>query len=203
MRTLGGEVGPGIKRWCSHADTVLMRTTILALLMLIGATAPAYGEIEKLATSCERGLCFHWWPKLPSIEGWHQDREESFNFGANALAPEGFTFANAEVVMYAKAVYKPREPELESLEDLIKRDQRDFAANVPGVAITEALPIKTADGQSLRSLTFFPTNKGNWERVAYGEEGDFYLIFTISSRSLDGYTSSATAYEAMIRRYSE
>lgn len=169
----------------------------------MASSVPALAEIEKLATSCEKGLCFHWWPKLEPMEGWHQDREQSFNYSVNALAPDGASFANADTVMYAKAVYKPREPEIKSLEELIARDRRDFAANVPGVEITEALPLSTADGQLLQSITFFPTGKGNWERVAYGEEGDFYLIFTISSKSLSSYNSNVKAYEAMISQYRE
>lgn len=195
--------GDKIKGLSRQADTVSMRAALFALLMLLSVTDAAFADIEKLATSCERGLCFHWWPKLPEIDGWHHDREQSFNYGINALAPDGFSFANADTVMYAKAIYKPRKPEVTSLEDLIEHDLRDFAANATGVEITEAPALRTADGQSLRSLTFFPAKKGNWERVAYGEEGDFYLVFTISSRSLDGYLASAKAYEEMIRRYRE
>lgn len=180
-----------------------MRIAAFALSVLIGIGLPAFGEIEKLATPCETGMCFHWWPKLGPINGWKQDRELSFEYAINALAPVGATFSNAETVMYAKAVYKPREPKITSLADLIARDRKDFAANVPGVEITDALPLTTADGQTLFSITFFPTKEGNWERVAYGEEGEFYLIFTISSRSLKGYNANIKAYEQMIQSYRE
>src|SRR5207237_10269165 len=109
------------------------------------ACSPAFAEIEKIAIPGERGISFHWWPKLPSVVGWHHDREQSFQFGVNALAPDGFTFANAETVMYAKAVYKPREPEAKSLELLIEKDKKTFAAHIPGVAIEEVAPLTTAN----------------------------------------------------------
>lgn len=160
-----------------------------------------YAEIERIAAPGENGLSFYWWPKLAPIKGWHQDREHSFFYGANALAPDGFTFRDAEAVMYARALYKPRSPEIKSLEILIKNDRKDFEANVPGVSIKEVAPISMADGKKIRSFTFFPTKGGNWERVSYGEEGEFFLVFTVSSRSQSGYNAAAIAYETLISGY--
>ena len=138
---------------------------------------------------------------MASLDGWHQDREHSFFYSANALAPDGFTFKNAESVIYARALFKPRTPEIKSLETLIENDREDFEANVPGVSIQEVAPLSTADGQKLRSFTFFPTKDGNWERVSYGEEGEFYLVFTVSSRSQSGFNSAVVAYEKLIAGY--
>ena len=161
----------------------------------------AHAEIEKFAVPSDKGILFHWWPKLDPLDGWHQDKEFSLFYSANSLAPDGFTFKNAETVMYARAIYKPREPNIKSLEELIEEDKKDFELNVPGVLITEVAPISTLDGQKLKSLTFFPTKTGNWERVSYGEEGDFYLIFTISARSQSGFTAFEGAYEKLITTY--
>jgi hypothetical protein len=144
---------------------------------------------------------FHWWPKLRPLSGWHQDRELSLLYSANALAPDGFTFKNAETVMYAKAIYKPREPNVKSIKELIEKDKKDFEANVPGVLIQEAGSLFTGDGQELRSFTFFPATAGNWEHASYGKEGEFYLIFTASSRSKSGFESAARAYEKLVASY--
>ncbi len=59
----------------------------------------------------------------------------------------------------------------------------------------------TSDGSELESFTFFPAGKGNWEQVAYGEEGDYYLVFTVSSRSKDGFEKSWGAYEQFVKNY--
>lgn len=178
-----------------------MRLTYAIISFFLMISSAAYAEIEKIAIPAEKGFSFYWWPKLVPVDGWHQDREHSFIYSANAFAPDGYTFKNAESVIYAKAIYKPRQPETKSLEALIENDKKDFEANVPGVLIKEVTPPLTANGKKLRSFTFFPSNTGNWERVSYGEEGDFYLIFTISSRSLAGFNSSVGAYEKFISRY--
>jgi hypothetical protein len=172
----------------------------LVLLML---SASASAEMEKTALSCETGMCLYWWPKLPPIKGWHQDREQSYNYRANALAPDGFTFADAETVMYATAFFKPRIPETRSLEMLIANDKKQFLVETPGITITETKVIMTADGKRLRSFTFFPTKQGNWERVSYGEEGEFDLVFTISSRTEMGYDRAIATYESLLGSYRE
>jgi hypothetical protein len=176
---------------------------LLLALVLISTSASA--EIEKRAVPCDatERICFYWWPKLPQAAGWHQDLDHSYMYSANALAPEGFTFANAETVIYAKALYKPRSPETKSLGQLVKDDKERFLKDVPGVKIAKAKAIKTADGKDLASFTFFPAGEGNWERVSYGEEGEFYLIFTVSSRTKNGLESALPAYEAMLRGYKE
>lgn len=173
------------------------------LLLILSATLPVSAEIEKLGHACETGICLYWWPKLVPIDGWHHEPGPSQKYGANALAPDGSTFIDAETVMYAKATYKPRVPEIKSLEALIENDKKDFAANVPRVVIADAKSLITGDGKKLNSVTFFPGAQGNWERVSYGEEGEFYLLFTISSRTKDGYEKALPAYEAMIRGYKE
>ena len=142
-----------------------------------------------------------WWPKLTPIEGWHQDREASLFYGVNALVADGLTFKNADSVMYARASYKPRSPEIKSLEALIESDRKDFEANVPGVSIQEVAPLSTIDGQKFRSFTFFLTTGGNWERVSYGEEGEFYLIFTASSRSRSDFDAVVSTYENLVVSY--
>lgn len=180
-----------------------MRRLATIAVLLIMLAAPAAAKIEKIAIPCKTGLCLYWWPKLPALKGWHHDQENSLYYAVNALAPDGFTCSNAETVMYAKADYKPRMQETKSVDELIANDKKDFMANRPGVIISEVASLETGDGQKLRSLTFFPTGKGNWERVSYGEEGDFFIVFTITSKSKAGYDKTVGAYERLVERYKE
>jgi hypothetical protein len=170
-----------------------------ATLLLISATTHA--EMEQIATSCEREFCFYWWPKLPEVKGWHHDHDQSLSYGINAQAPDGYTFANAKTVIYAKAPYKPRMPETKTLEMLISDDKRQFLLDYPGIQIKEVKSLITADGQVLRSFAFSPKTKGNWEQVSYGEEDDFYLIFTISSRSKEAFAAMYPDYKRFINNY--
>ncbi len=175
-----------------------------SLLVVIALTAfgsVARPEVDKLAQPCDEKICFHWWPRLPEIKGWHHDHDQSLHYGANALAPDGSNFADAEAVIYALALYKPRMPETKSLQTLIDDDKAEFRARDSTIKIEEAKSITTADGQKLRSFEFVPAQTGNWERVAYGEEGDFYLVFTVSARSRDAYKKAGGAYEELLSHY--
>ena len=101
-----------------------------ALVLLFGwllLAAPASAEIEMVAAPTDRGPVYHWWPKLVIPAGWHHDRNFSFYYSLNAIAPEGVSFDDAHTVMYAKAMYKPREPQVKSLKCSSTTIKRPFA----------------------------------------------------------------------------
>ena len=176
----------------------------MRVLLLLAATMHlAHAEIEKIAIPGEDGSSLYWWPKLNQIESWHHDRGASLQTSSNVLVPDGFSFANSEIVMYARALFKERIPEIHSIEELIESNKASFLGKIPDLEIEEVAPMVTGDGVELRSLTFAPTSQGNWERVSFGEEGDFYLVFVVSSRSEDGYEKSAEPYKRMIGEYKE
>ena len=179
-----------------------MNKTFLALILLV-LCAPVSAEIEKIALPCNTGMCLYWWPKLPKIVGWHHERESSYSISANALAPDGNTFKNADTVIYAKAFYKPRLPQTKSLAQFIADDKQQFLGNSPDIVISEVDELSSSDGNKFQSFTYFPALAGNWERVAYGEEGEFYLVFTISSRTKAGFEKAITAYKSLVASYSE
>ena len=128
---------------------------------------------------------------------------ESLQFQVNALAPNGSSFSSAEVVIYAKAIYKPRHPEATSLEYLIETDKHEYGLHVPGVKVREFESLATSDGQKLRSLEFTPTQGGEWDWISYGEEGDFYLIFTLSAQSQSAYRKAIPVYRQVVEAYRE
>jgi hypothetical protein len=69
--------------------------------------------------------------------------------------------------------------------------------------VSEIAPLTTGDGQKLRTLTFFPKDSGNWEYVSFGEEAEYFLVFTVSSRSKSELEKALPAYHALIRGYKE
>jgi hypothetical protein len=169
------------------------------VLFLLAATANA--EIQKIATPTESGIQLQWWPKVRPPPGWHFDSGSSHHFGFNAIAPDGSTFSKAKTVMYANAQYKPRVPEAKSLAQLIDGDISDFHQAYPGMAVTVESPVLTADHKQLKLVTFAPSAGGNWERVAYGEDAEFYLLFTVSSRTKDGLERAMPTFKAMVASY--
>jgi hypothetical protein len=176
---------------------------VFAGAVLAVTAASSFAEIEKFSIPNQKGMSFYWWPKLSPAAGWKQDRESSFRHGINAIAPDGKSFGAAETVMYARAVFKPRVPEVKSLAELVENDKKAYLANVAGVTVRDAPSISTADGRKLVSLIYTPREKGNWERVSYLDEGEFYLVFAITSRTEAGFNASAKAYEDMVSQYRE
>jgi hypothetical protein len=174
---------------------------IVGLLSLFASTI-AHAEIEKTATICEQGICPSWWPKLPVIKGWQQDKEQSVKANLNAQAPVDSNFVEAETIIYANAVYKSSEPNVTTLQKFIDDDILRFKAEFKDVEIKNVSSIKTANGIALKSLTFFPNKVGNWEQVSYGEEGEYYLVFTISSRSKISFDKYVGDYHLFVNGYS-
>lgn len=170
-------------------------------IFVLLAPSLALTEIEKIATPCENGMCFHWWPKLHKVEGWSHDRSASLANNINIQTIEGSNFSNSGTVIYARAIYKPRRPEIKSLSQLIEHDKTDFQKSENGITIKPSKSLSTSLGDQFETLTFFPATQGNWEQVAYGEEDDFYLLFIISSRTKEGYLSSLPAYTSFINSY--
>jgi hypothetical protein len=180
---------------------MLRRSVLMGVLLLLPLVASP--EIEKVGQVCDKGICLAWWPKLDPARGWHHDDGASWAIGANVQIPDGFTFSNAEAVIYAKASYKPRIPKTTSLDILIQNDKDDFLKHDPSMTITKVPSLKTKDGNALETYTFFSTNMGDWEEVSYGEEGDFYLIFTISSKSHAGFLSVLPVFERYVAQYKQ
>jgi len=180
-----------------------MKVFIAICSAIVLFTLSPRAEIEKRAEICERGICLYWWPKLPPLKGWHQDGGSSKKYGVSALAPDGSSFANASAVIYAKAAYKPRMPETDSLEKVIANDQKTFRSKFAAIVITETDGLLTADGKKMRTFTFFPKSTGEWEEVSYGEEGEFYLIFTLSAHSREAFEKTLSTYRDLVGRYKE
>jgi len=175
-----------------------LASVTITLLFLSGA---ASAEIEKIATPSESGIRFLWWPKVSPPAGWHFDDGSSHQYAFNAIAPDGSTFSDAETVIYAKANFKPRAPEVKSIESLIEQDISSFKSSDPGIAATREKPLLSGDDKQFQVVAFAPGAGGNWERVAYGEEGEYFIVFTVSSRTQEGLALATPAFNAMVAGY--
>jgi len=183
-----------------------MRKALLAITVLFSLSANA--EIWREARTCANSnqMCFYWWPKLKDIKGWEQDILHSYHYKMNTQVPTGLTFANAETVIYARAVYKPRMPGTKDLEQFIADDKADFLNHDPALSISQLELLKDKKGRSFIIYKFTPTEKGNWEQIAYSEEVDsdgneYYLVFVLNSRSEYGYKKALDDFHKFISSY--
>jgi hypothetical protein len=182
-----------------------MARTFQLCLLLAGLLLHSYAEakIERLALACGNAICPRWWPELAPPKGWVHDRTYSAHYNVNAVCEEGKSFKDAEVVMYANAVFKPRVPQHKTLEEFIAGDLASFRTKHQGLVIKQSSDLKTSDGKQVVSWTLDPSGSGQWERTAYLEEGDFYIVFVISSRSQAGRDSQMQTFEQWIASYKE
>ena len=181
-----------------------MKTTMPGLVLALALALPVNAAIEIVDTPSSAGPVRQWWPKVAPPKGWEHDREHSVAYGINAMVPSGKTFANADTVMYAKAMYRPRELQLRDVDALIDRDRRKALTQDPPRKSALAPGLKTADGKPLKTVTFIPARgEGNWERVAYAQEGDYFILFAVSSRTRKGYDGARSAFEQMLKAYRE
>ncbi len=176
---------------------------LVAAIVFLGASTSSHAEVEKFATPSASGMHLYWWPRVPAVEGWIQDRDASAANSIFALVPTGQSFQDAPTVIYAKAVFKARVPDLTSLSAFVEDDKKGTLANAPGTTAVSAKPMTDGDGRGLVSLVFRPRSDGNWEQVSYLEEGEFYLVFAVSARNEAAFNSARTSYEWLVSHYKE
>ena len=168
---------------------------------ILHADAPAAAEIETVAVETKTGKLERWWPKVAPPKGWHHDRPNSLNYNLNAMAPEGDSFSNAEVVLYARAVKKASDTSLHSLADFIARERNSFLKRTPGYTVREEKALVTKEGAGMPVRSFVPKTDGNWERVAYLEDNDHWLVFVASARSKKALDGVLRNFQAMAWQY--
>jgi hypothetical protein len=181
------------------------------LLTWASISSPSVAGIEKIMLVCDRGLCPYYWPQVDVPDGWFHDREASYQFDFNAIAPLGQTFSHAEAIIYGKAIYKPRQPETKSLLQLMAEDKERFEQKGSGAKVEVADALSTHDGQRALSYKFLPVtgaaaasdSDAQWERVAYLDDGEFYVIFVVSSRTEQGLAGANNAFEKAVASYTK
>ena len=173
---------------------------ILILLYILSANT-AFAEIEKIAIPTDTGLKAYWQPKLSEIQGWKHNREASLHYGANFQLPIGQTLNGSETVIYARAFYKPRIPKTNSLQELIDKDIAEFKARDPNMIIDELTEQFAKNRTKFKVFKLTPNTGKNWEVISFADEGEFYLMFVVSSRSEVGLSNSMSDYFAFVNNY--
>jgi len=178
-----------------------MNARLLLVFILTCSVFPVGAETEGFAYQCESSTCFWRRPIVDPPPGWVRDEESGAHFKFNAFVRKGESFTDADAVMYALAVYKKNAaPTL--AEHINQRKERHQKAN-PTAPISKPQVMRNADGKQLTAIASTPaTPKGDWETVAFDEEGDYYLVFALSARSKAAHDKARDALTALVRGYS-
>ena len=139
------------------------------------------------------------WPKLPDIPDWHQDQELSMKLGANFLVPDGADPLAAPATIQARGY--ARGGGTASLSQLMDKD-RAAAANHE---IVKRPDVYDRDSTPFSMVAFAPAGgqAGNWKAMAYSEEGDYFLVFTLEAKSKAAYDKNLPVFTALIQKYAK
>ena len=141
------------------------------------------------------------WPKLNDIPEWHQDMESSIRLGANSLIPDGVDPATAEATIQARGFSRNGAAAFTSVSQMVESDRAGAPA---GTQIKQLPDVADKDGVPFNVYSFAPAGgQGAWKAVAYSEEGDHLLAFTLSTRSKAAYDSNLPAFVSLIEKYAK
>jgi len=142
------------------------------------------------------------WPKLPDIADWHQDQDSSLNLTANSLIPDGVDPANAEVTIQARGFPRRNVSGTTSLSQLMDKDRASAPA---GSTIEKRADVFDKDGVPFTMISITPAvgQVGEWKAMAYSEEGDYLLAFTLLAHSKAAYDKNYTVFTGLIQKYAK
>ena len=174
------------------------RQSLTAALLVAGlALAPGLARAEMLQFAGSDGTKS--WPKLPDIADWHQDQELSMKLAANFLVPDGADPATSDVTIQARGF--PRSGDTASLSQLMDKDQAVAAS----AQITKRPDLYDKDSTPFNLVTFAPAagQPGDWKAVAYSEEGEYLLAFTLNAKSKAAFDKNLPVFTALVQRYAK
>jgi hypothetical protein len=163
---------------------------LFAVLMPVTARA----EVEKVEMKCEKGPCVKWFPKVTPPRAWHYDEDESAEQGVKVFAPDDM---HSDMRMYTYAIQKTDKPALRTLDDVIVHEKENYKE---GQAM-EGKPLSTLDGKKLRTFLYATKGEIRWDQASYGEEGQFYVVFAITTNGLYELTRYVNDYSSFVGSY--
>ena len=96
----------------------------------------------------------------------------------------------------------PRSGDTGSLSQLMDKDQ---AAAPPGTQVTKRPDLYDKDSTPFNLVAFAPAagQAGDWKAVAYSEEGEYLLAFTLDAKSKAAYDKNLPVFTALVQHYAK
>lgn len=176
------------------------RVHVMWAAMALAVALPAQAGLEPVLGTCGASPCLWQEPAVTAPSGWELKDRASRHYHARSFAPTGSNFENATAVMYAKAVPKQGQPP--TLDAFIAQDIASFRAQNQKLQVKTGLSFTDGDGRRLKAVQLQPgSGGGQWETIAYGEEGGSYLVFALSASGMLEQQAAQPAFEQMLRSY--
>ncbi len=149
----------------------------------------------------ERDTLFHWWPELPAINWWRQEREASIASGSNVFVPLGADVTRAEALITARAVEKRLTLCFNLGEFIFYQKRLLLEEDDKAIEFVKSSTVTTGDGKKLLGFIVIHKKTGAVEHLLYGEEGNFYTIFSLKARDRKAYLHALQSYKDLLGRY--
>lgn len=169
---------------------------LLGILLVCLLLPPAHAEM--LQFSGPDGV--KTWPKLPDIPDWHQDQELSMKQNADILVPDGADPVRSEATIAAQGY--PRSGDVSSVEQLAEKDRREA---LPGTQVTRRPDLYDKDTTPFMLMIFTPVDSqaGPWRAVAYSEEGEYLLAFSLNARTKAAFDKNLPVFDTLVQKYAK
>jgi hypothetical protein len=163
-------------------------------------TSLVSAEVENIATPDPECNCIRFWhrPKVVAPTGWTIDDEAGTYHQIAALAPGNASFDDSQVVMYARAIRKSdQHKNLRSFVQAAADTQRK--ANATNKIINRGT-LKRSDKTEfvLVEVTPKPSQQANFDYIAYGEEGEFWIAYVLSAQDLKTREKYAQTFRSFV-----
>jgi len=134
-------------------------------------------------------------------EGWVSNCEVAQSMGlALALYPLGTQWETAEAVMYINTASLKIQNQ-ETLKDLIQIDTDHFMKGYPDIEIKDLETMYLENQKKCVVKSFGGGKYGNYEQIAYLDEGKTAVMFVISSRTNSGLKQNVGAFLDLLKSY--
>ena len=169
--------------------------------LALAVALPAQAGLDPVYGTCDGHSCLWHEPTVRPPQGWEFKEQASARYHARAFSPTGSNFANATAVMYAKAVPKDGQPP--TLAGFMSQDIASYRAKDAKLKVTTGLAYPDGDGRRLQAIAIVPGSGDGmqWQTIAYGEEGAFYLVFALSGSGLVEHDAALPAFQQMLASY--
>jgi hypothetical protein len=143
---------------------------------------------------------------LTAPTGWVLDNTSGVSQGLQAVFyPEDSSWQKGTVGMYANAYHK-KDVKEEPLEKVIADDIAEYKKKSPEIRVKNAEPLPTredarAKGKKATIKYFTGDASGNYEAVAYIDEGKVVVMLVLTARNEKDFESSLSSFKELVGSY--
>jgi hypothetical protein len=179
---------------------------LIALALLLVASAPAGAQVQKLLKRCDTGMCAYFRAAIPVPEGWAENKDASEYFGAQMLLPRGVEFDKAPAKIYAAVRFNPKQ---QPIADFIPDALAQWREAAKDAKITRLSTMSRAGRKP-------PYERHRFEAPTLDEQGfelqavtgdtdadgnHFIVTIVLSANSAAALKSAEPAYLSILSRY--